>query len=61
MSGLSWDGHNVFGSRDSINEVQRLLRVEARVNQLQGEVMRLQILLNVEKEKNATTAVRHRE
>jgi hypothetical protein len=59
---MSWgDGFNLFGARKSIDEVHRLLRVEARCNGLQDEVMRLQILLQVEKEKNAKTAMGHRE
>jgi hypothetical protein len=58
---MSWSGHNIFGDRKSIEEVQRLLRVEARVSALQDERHRLEILLKVEKEKNAETAMGHRE
>jgi hypothetical protein len=58
---MSWSGHNLFGDKDSIDEVKRLLRVEARAEGLQQEVYKLQILLNVEKGKNATTTVGHRE
>jgi hypothetical protein len=29
-SGISWAGFNLFGDHKSINEVQRLLNVEAR-------------------------------
>jgi len=45
MTGLSWDGHNLFGDRKSIDEVQRLLRVEAQVNALRDELYRTQIKL----------------
>lgn len=53
MSGVSWGGFNLFGDRNSIDEVQRLLRTEARVNALQDRLMQLEILPTVEKEKNA--------
>jgi hypothetical protein len=61
MTGLSWGGFNLFGDRKSVEEVQRLLRTEARVNALQDEVYRLQILLDVEKGKNAETTMGYRE
>ena len=61
MSGLSWAGFNIFGERKSIDEVQRLMRVEGRVVALEARIAQLEILLEVEKEKNAKTTVRHRE
>ena len=61
MSGLSWAGFNIFGERKSIDEVQRLMRVEGRVVALEARIAQLEILLEVEKERNAKTTVRHRE
>jgi uncharacterized small protein (DUF1192 family) len=45
MAGISWEGHNLLGDRKSIEEVQRLLRLEARFAALQDELYRTQIRL----------------
>lgn len=45
IQGISWSGFNLHGDRKSIEEVQRLLRVDAAIASLRDEVMRYQIKL----------------
>jgi hypothetical protein len=69
MVSVAWDGHYIIGDQPSIDEVKRLLRVEAGMAELLDQRHRLEILLKVTKEqltaarqeKNASTTMGHRE
>jgi hypothetical protein len=43
--GITWDTHTVWGTRRSIDAVERAISAQACVMSLRDEVMRLQILL----------------
>jgi hypothetical protein len=47
MSGLSWNGHNVFGDRSSIAAVRQAINAETTVAHLRDEVMRREVRIKV--------------